>query len=215
MLKNFRVKENFPRLVMIGNSNVGKSTISKFFLKNKKLATGSIGKHAGSTVTLKQYKDPALPFHIIDLPGFGAMTHTSKNLKEKIHDEIIQYVERDKSNIFLILIIINGVRILDELKKYYYQDATTIPLTFEFLTWISEELEMPCALVINKIDKLKKQEITQIVLEVKKVLDAFHIKLNENPQKGLQKIFTVSAKNGVNMNELKQFVEKQWRFIEQ
>jgi GTP-binding protein EngB required for normal cell division len=214
MLKNFRLKENFPRLVLIGNSNVGKSTIAKFFLQNKKLATGTIGKHAGSTISLKQYRDPGLPYEIIDLPGFGAMTRTSKNLKEKIHDEIIHYVERDKKNIFLIMVIINGIRILDELQKYYYNNVTTIPLTFEFLTWISEDVKLPCILVINKIDKLKKRELTKIIQETGKVLKDFHIKIIENGTKGLQKIFTVSAKNNVNMQELKQFVEKQWEFIE-
>lgn len=206
MFKNFRIKENYPRLVLIGNSNVGKSTIAKYFLKNKKLATGTIGKRAGSTVTLKQYKDPALPYHIIDLPGFGAMTRTSRDLKEKIHDEIIQYVERDKSNIFLIIVIINGIRVMDELEKYYYQDATTIPLTFEFLTWINNEVELPCALVINKIDRLKKKEISQITREMEKILEDFQIEINESSHKGLLKIFTVSAKNGANMQDLHRFV---------
>ncbi len=136
MFKNFRLKEDYPRLVLVGNSNVGKSTITKFFLHNKKLATGTVGKKAGSTVSLKLYKDPGVPFEIVDLPGFGAMTRTSKDLKDKIHSEIIDYVERDKKNIFLILVIINAVRILDELEKWYYRDNTTIPLTFEFLSWI-------------------------------------------------------------------------------
>ena len=178
MFKNFRIKGDYPRLVLVGNSNVGKSTISKFFLRNKKLATGSIGKKAGSTVSLKLYKDPAIPFQIVDLPGFGAMTRTSKDLKEKIHSEIINYVERDKDNIFLILVIINGIRILDELEKWYYQDKTTIPLTFEFLSWIGAEVGLPCALVINKIDRLKKREITKIVQEIGKVLNEFHIEIN-------------------------------------
>ena len=214
MFKSFRLKGNYPRLVLVGNSNVGKSTISKFFLYNKKLATGTIGKKAGSTVSLKLYKDPRIPFNIVDLPGFGAMTRTSRDLKDKIHTEIINYVERDKENIFLILVIINGIRVLDELKKWYYQDNTTIPLTFEFLSWIGTEVELPCALVINKIDKLKKREITQIVREIEKVLTDFHIEINNSSPKGLLKMFTVSAKNRVNMQELKLFVEDRFNLTE-
>lgn len=214
MLKSFRIKGNYPRLVLVGNSNVGKSTISKFFLLNKKLATGTIGKKAGSTVALKLYEDLGIPFNIVDLPGFGAMTRTSKELKDKIHTEIINYVERDKDNIFLILIIINGIRVLDELEKWYYQDKTTIPLTFEFVSWIGSEVGLPCALVINKIDRLKKREITQITQEIEKVLDDFHIEIQENSPKGLLKIFMVSAKNRVNMQELKLFVEDRFNLIE-
>ena len=215
MLKSFRLKKDFPRLVLVGNSNVGKSTITKFFLRNKKLATGAIGKRAGSTVSLKLYNDPAIPFEIVDLPGFGAMTRTSRDLKDKIHTEIIEFVERDRENIFLILVIINGIRVLDELEKWYYQDNTTIPLTFEFLSWIGEEVELPCALIINKIDRLKKREITQIVQEVKKVLEEFHIEIDDSSHKGLLKMFAVSAKNGVNMQELKHFVETRFKLTEQ
>ncbi|TFG19180.1 MAG: hypothetical protein EU530_07110 [Promethearchaeota archaeon] len=214
MFKNFRIKGSHPRLVLVGNSNVGKSTITKFFLQNKKLATGTVGKKAGSTVSLKLYKDPGVPFEIVDLPGFGAMTRTSKELKDKIHSEIIDYVERDKKNIFLILVIINGVRILDELEKWYYQDNTTIPLTFEFLSWIGTEVGLPCALIINKIDQLKKRETVQIIQEIGKVLHEFHIEINENSPKGLLKMVAVSAKNGVNMQELKLFVENRFNLTE-
>ncbi len=213
MFKSFRIKGDFPRLVLVGNSNVGKSTITKFFLHNKKLATGTIGKKAGSTVSLKLYKDPGVPFQIVDLPGFGAMTRTSRDLKDKIHTEIINFVERDRKNIFLILVIINGIRVLDELEKWYYQDKTTIPLSFEFLSWIGE-INLPCALVINKIDRLKNREITQIIHEIEKVLEDFHIEMNEQSNKGLVKIFTVSAKNGVKMQDLKHFVEDRFNLTE-
>ncbi len=214
MFKKFRIKENFPRLVLVGNSNVGKSTIAKFFLKNKKLATGAIGKHAGSTFTLKLYKDPNLSFEIVDLPGFGAMTRTARHMKDKIHTQIIDYVERDKPNIFLIMVIINGIRVLDELEKWFYQEKDTIPLTFEFISWISE-IKLPCILVVNKIDRLKKRELTQIIQEIKKVLEEFNIDIDEKSPIGLQKIFMVSAKNKVNMQELKIFVDQRFTYAEQ
>jgi len=215
MLKSFRIKDNHPRLVLIGNSNVGKSTIAKYFLHNKKLATGAIGKQAGSTVALKLYRDPALPFDIVDLPGFGAMTRTSKDRKDKIHTEIVQYVERDKSNIFLIMVIISGLRVLDELEKWYYQDETTIPLTFEFISWIGGQLGLPCVMVVNKIDRLKHKEIEQITHELNKILEDFQCDMNTQTPNGLMKIFTVSAKNGVNMQELKRFVEDRFNLTNQ
>ena len=86
-------------------------------------------------------------------------------------------------------------------------------MTFEFLTWIGE-IGKPCILVINKIDKLKNREISQIVLKIQEILNELHISINENGTKGLLKIFTISAKNNVNMQNLKQYVEKQWKFIE-
>ncbi|MBN2155966.1 MAG: 50S ribosome-binding GTPase [Candidatus Lokiarchaeota archaeon] len=199
-------------MVLIGNSNVGKSTIARYFLKNKKLTTGAIGKHAGSTVSLKLYDDPSVPYQIVDLPGFGAMTRTSKDLKDKIHTEIINYIERDKSNIFLIMVIVNGIRIMDELEKWYYQDETTIPLTFEFISWI-ENIQLPCIMVINKIDRLKHKELDQILHEIDKILTDIHIQVKGNISKGLLKIFTVSAKKEMNMGKLQSFVEEIWNMM--
>ena len=76
------------------------------------------------------------------------------------------------------------------------------------------EVGLPCSLVINKTDKLKKREITQIVQEIGQILNDFHIEIKESSPKGLLKMFTVSAKNGVNMQELKLFVEKRFNLTE-
>lgn len=205
MLKSFKIdeEEDFPRLILLGNSNVGKSSILKYLLNNKSLAIGAIGKQPGVTVSLNLYKDPSLPYQLVDLPGFGAMVKTSKSLKEKIHNSIIQYVEKDAKNIFLALVIMNAQRIKDELDKWYYNNEKTIPLSYEFVTWLNE-LHIPSIVVINKIDKMKKWEITEINEKVKKVFSELNVDLKDlNAQEGLLSIFLVSARVGTNMKELK------------
>lgn len=207
MLRKFKVKEAAPRLVILGNSNVGKSSITRFLLKNKSLAIGKIGKKAGSTITLNLYKDPKIPFQIADLPGFGAMTTVSKDKKEKVHDAIIKYVEQDKENIFLAIVIFNCVRINDELDKWYYGNVRTIPLSYEFITWLNE-LELPSIVVLNKIDKLKKRELTEIDGKIRQVFSDLGVKivgLSENS--GLLDIMQVSVKDGTNMKDLRSIVE--------
>lgn len=209
VLKSFNIKGDAPRLVMLGNSNVGKSTFTRYFLKNKKLTTGQIGKHAGSTVSLKIYKDKGVPYQIIDLPGFGAMTKTGRTLKEKIHDNIVKYVEKDKKNIFLALVILNSTRILDELDKWYYKNKNTIPLSYEFVTWLNE-LKIPTLLIINKIDKVKKRELTLILEKISEVLLDFGVTIQEDTGNSLIngiKIQTTSAKNDINMAEVKKIIQ--------
>jgi GTP-binding protein EngB required for normal cell division len=207
MLKNFKIVKKFlnvPRLVLLGNSNVGKSSITRYLLNKKKLTIGKIGKHAGSTVTLKLYSDPSNPYQIVDLPGFGAMTRTSKDAKNKIHSKIIQYVEKDKKNIFLALIILNCVRIFDELDKWYYSNAETIPLSYEFVMWLNE-LKIPSILVLNKIDRIKKRDLEKIVSKINEILSELEIEVTGS-DKGLISIMPVSAKKNLNMRELKDTV---------
>lgn len=210
MLKSFKIdeEEDFPRLVLLGNSNVGKSSILKYLLNNKSLAIGAIGKQPGVTVSLNLYKDPTLPYQIVDLPGFGAMVKTSKSLKERIHNSIIQYVEKDVKNIFLALVIMNAQRVKDELDKWYFNNEKTIPLSYEFVTWLNE-LHIPSIVVINKIDKMKKREISEIYEIVKKTFSELNVDIKDlDSQEGLLSIFLVSARTGINMKELKETVNK-------
>lgn len=204
MSRNFKIIskfQDFPRLVVLGNSNVGKSSITRYLLNKKKLTIGKIGKHAGSTVTLKLYSDPSNPYQIVDLPGFGAMTKTSKEARNIIHTKIIKYVEKDKKNIFLALVILNCVRIFDELDKWYYSNTETIPLSYEFVMWLNE-LNVPSILVLNKIDRIKKRDLEKIISKINEVLSELEIQVT-NSDKGLISIIPVSAKKNLNMRELR------------
>src|SRR6056297_2531970 len=122
---------NFPRLCLIGNSNVGKSSLTKSFLSNPKFYTGKIGKTPGSTIKLNLIDDKNLPYQIVDLPGFGKMIRLQKNKEIKIQEQILEYIEIDQRNIFLCLEVVNMERLEDELEKYYFKRRDTIPLTIE------------------------------------------------------------------------------------
>ncbi|MCP4762376.1 MAG: hypothetical protein GY870_11395 [archaeon] len=213
MLKSFNLKENAPRLVILGNSNVGKSSITRFLINRKNQTIGKIGKHAGSTVSLNLYSDPNIPYQIVDLPGYGAMTRTGKDMRERIQKKIIQYVEKDSKNIFLALVIFNCIRVHDELDKWYYKNKETIPLSYEFVTWLNE-LKLPSIVVLNKMDRVKKRELTEIENEVKKIFSELNVEIigsnreegEEVESKGLLMILPTSAKIGTNMKELKELV---------
>ncbi|MHA1897333.1 MAG: GTPase [Promethearchaeota archaeon] len=169
MIRSFKIKEKHPRVIFLGNSNVGKSSLIRYIIRNKYLTRGKIGKKAGSTISMLVYKTPKLPYWVVDLPGFGAMTRTPIKYREKIYDEIINYVERDKENIFLGCVVVNGVRIIDEIEKWYFKNQNTIPLSIEFIKWLWEN-DISSILIINKIDKLKKSEINKIERMLKEVI---------------------------------------------
>jgi len=64
-----------PSLLIIGNSNAGKSSITKLLLPNPKVFKGRIGKSPGSTLLIKPITQNNLPYKIVDLPGFGYTKH--------------------------------------------------------------------------------------------------------------------------------------------
>ncbi|MBD3350489.1 MAG: hypothetical protein GF364_03285 [Candidatus Lokiarchaeota archaeon] len=202
MRDSFKIDSDYPRLVLLGNSNVGKSSIARYLLKKRNLTVGAIGKHAGSTVKLNLYNSAKIPYQIADLPGFGAMLRTSKKKKNEIHDSIIQYVETDRENIFLTLIVLNALRIEDELEKWYFKNNKTIPLSYEFVMWLNQ-VGLPSIIVINKIDRIKRRDLNQILKNVLLVLDDFGISIqNAESDEGLIQIIPVSAKKKKNMKNL-------------
>jgi GTP-binding protein len=155
-----------PILLIIGNSNVGKSSITRLLVPNPKLLKGKTGKKPGSTLLIRPIFQPNMQYQIIDLPGFGYMKRASKRREEDIKSRIVSYIEKHHQDCFLALIIINILRIDDEIQKYYIDNQTTIPLSFELINFL-RELSIPILIVINKIDKVssldKKKSISLFV----------------------------------------------------
>ncbi|MHA1520744.1 MAG: GTPase [Promethearchaeota archaeon] len=201
---------NFPRLCLIGNSNVGKSSITRFLLSHPKWYKSKIGKTPGSTVRLTIINDPGLNHHIIDLPGFGRMVRLDRKSQGFVQDQILHYVERDKKNIFLMLIVVSIDRLDDELEKYFFQNPDTIPLTIELIQFMQQH-QIPSAIVLNKMDKLNIYKIKAVKEKLLHVLNEFNLDLDngDQPNGGQTKIFTISAKKQKNIKELKLYIKEQ------
>lgn len=210
-------KGNFPRLCLIGNSNVGKSSLTRLLLSHPKWYKGKVGKTAGSTVRLTIINDPHLNYHVIDLPGFGRMVRLDRKSEGKVQDQILNYIEYDRSNIFLMLIVVSADRLEDELDKWYFQNQETIPLTLELIQFIKQQ-QIPSVLVLNKIDKMNKFTLNQTreklhtALSELNLLPNSEIKVesesnNENLA-GLVEIIETSTKDQHGIKELKQIILK-------
>ncbi len=151
-----------PSLLIIGNSNVGKSSITRLLLPQPSKYKGKTGKDPGSTLLIKQVTQAQLPYKIIDLPGFGYIKRTSHRRQEHIKQQIVTHIEKHHFNYFLALVVINILRIEDEITKYFIKSQTTIPLSFELIKFI-QEFSIPLLIVINKIDKISKIDKTRII----------------------------------------------------
>ena len=160
----YKMKEK-PSLLIIGNSNVGKSSITKLLLPNAKLYKGKTGKTPGSTLLIKPVTHQNLPYQIVDLPGFGFMKGPSRRREEHIKKQIVIHIEKHHQEYFFGLVVINILRIEDEIVKYFIINEETIPLSFELVNFL-REYKIPIAIVINKIDKVS-------ILDKKRIIDLF------------------------------------------
>jgi GTP-binding protein EngB required for normal cell division len=155
-----------PSLLIIGNSNVGKSAITRLLIPNPRSFKGKSGKKPGSTLLIKPISQSNIPYQIIDLPGFGYMKHSSHRRQEHIKKQIVIHIEKHHEDYFFGLVVINILRIEDELDKYFIQNQKTIPLSFELVNFL-KEFNIPLLILLNKMDKVsifdKKRIITRFI----------------------------------------------------
>ncbi len=200
-----------PSLLIIGNSNVGKSSITRLLLPNPRQFKGKIGKSPGSTLLLKPIEQHNLPYRIIDLPGFGYTSHSSRRRGEHIKKQIVRHIEKHSRDYFFGLVVINILRIEDELNKYFIKEKKTIPLSFELIQFLSE-FKIPLLIVLNKIDKLTifdKDRIIQIFINHAKEFGLNLVQLNKCSYKDQFEIpfLEFSALKKSNLKELKQAIQ--------
>ena len=201
-----------PSLLIIGNSNVGKSSITRLLLPNPKKFKGKRGKIPGSTLLIKPITQAGLPYQIIDLPGFGYMKHSSHRRQEHIKKQIVLHIEKHSKEYFFSLVIINIIRIEDEINKYFIQNKETIPLSFELIKFL-KEFNIPVLVIINKIDKFSNFDMRRVIklfvdTALEYGLNLIHLddfKYNNNKKIPYLEFSTLKK---INLRKLKNIIQK-------
>lgn len=201
-----------PSLLIIGNSNVGKSSITRLLMPNPRKFKGKIGKTPGSTLLIKPITQDKLPYKIVDLPGFGYISQSSRRRGEHNKKQIVVHIEKHYEDYFLGLIVINILRIEDEIQKYFIQNRKTIPLSFELIQFLNE-FKIPLLVIFNKIDKfsnLDKKKIINLFIESAK---EHGLKLVHSIDRKIEKKSEIpylefSALKKTNLTKLKQIIQE-------
>jgi len=192
-----------PSLLIMGNSNVGKSSITRLLVPNPRKFKGKAGKQPGSTLLIKPIDFPQMPYKIVDLPGFGYMKSSSRRRAEHIKKQIVVHIEKHHDEYFFGLVILNFLRIEDELKKYFMETDTAIPLTFELIKFL-KEFEIPLLVILNKMDKVsvfdKKRIISLLINSLVQITDREVKAYSEIPY------LEFSAIKKTNLNKLKRII---------
>lgn len=144
-------KDGLKEIVLVGRSNVGKSSFINALTNRKKLAYTSSS--PGKTRTINFYNIDNM-FRIVDLPGYG-YAKISMSEREKWKKIIEEYLVKSQ-NIALICQIID-VR----------HEPTKLDLMmYDYIQSIGTDY----LIIANKLDKLKSSQILKQISIIKKSL---------------------------------------------
>ena len=131
-----------PEFAFIGRSNVGKSSLINALVERKNLAKTS--STPGKTQTINHFLVNK-QWNLVDLPGYGYAS-VSRSSRSNWGKMIEQYLT-NRENLFCTFILL---------------DARITPqkIDFEFITWMGER-NLPLAIALTKIDKLKQVELAR------------------------------------------------------
>ena len=142
-------KSNLPEIVLVGKSNVGKSSFINTMINRKKLARTS--SEPGKTRQINFY-DIDQSFYFVDLPGYG-YSKMSKKEQEQVGKFIEEYLFHRKEIALIIFLI--DIR---------HKPTENDKLMYNYI--ISSGL--PFMVIANKADKIAITKVDNAVKELQK-----------------------------------------------
>ncbi len=148
-------KSDLPQIVLVGKSNVGKSSFINTITNRKNLARTS--SQPGKTRQINFYNIDN-NFYFVDLPGYG-YSKMSKEDQHKIGEFIEQYLQNTKQ-ITLILFLIDIRHDPTEFDKIMYNYIVN-----------EKGFGANCIILANKADKIAPTKVDARVSELNNILN--------------------------------------------
>lgn len=145
-------KDNLPEIVLVGKSNVGKSSFINTLVNRKKLARTS--SEPGKTRQINFYNMDN-KFYLVDLPGYG-YSKMSKQEQEKVGNFIEEYLQKSK-NIALIVFLLD-IR---------HEPTSNDKLMYDYIF----KTNLPCLIIANKADKIAVTKVESAVNSLQEILN--------------------------------------------
>lgn len=144
--------DGLPQVVLVGKSNVGKSSFINTLVNRKKLARTS--SEPGKTRQINFYNMDE-KFYLVDLPGYG-FSKMSKQEQAKVGTFIEEYLQKSK-NIALIVFLID-IR---------HDPTTNDKLMYDYIF----KTNLPCIVIANKADKLAVTKVDDAITNLQNILN--------------------------------------------
>jgi small GTP-binding protein len=146
--------ENRPdrdEVVLVGRSNVGKSTLMRE-LTGHAVKTG---KKPGVTRQPNHFDWAPEKFMFTDLPGFGFMSGVSEERREQIKTDVVRYLESNADRILVGVVVVDGKAAVDIIDRH--TEAGEVPHDVEMYHFL-QELGVPTVVAVNKMDKVDDRD---------------------------------------------------------
>ena len=139
---------NLPEIVLVGKSNVGKSSFINTMLNRKNLARTS--NTPGKTRQINFYNIDDT-FYFVDLPGYGysKMSKTEKIVSGNYIEEYLQ--KRDNISLIILLLDIRHNPTEDDMLMYDYILKTNLP----FMVLCNKADKIAVTKVDNEVNRIK------------------------------------------------------------
>lgn len=172
-------QNELPQIVLVGKSNVGKSSFINSMLNRKKLARTS--SEPGKTRQINFYNIDE-KFYFVDLPGYG-YSKMSKEEQARVGSFIEEYLSKsDKIALIVFLIDIRHEPSQNDRLMYNYIINTN----------------SPCLVIANKADKIAVTKVDNAVQDLQNSL---------NPLKDLA-FMPFSSERRIYSEDVWNFIEK-------
>lgn len=147
------LKTELSQIVLVGKSNVGKSSFINSLCGQKRLA--KVGQTPGKTRSLNYY-NVNNEFYLVDLPGYGysKMSQKEKDNTNKLINKYIHNNSKIKHIFFLV-----DIR---------HKSTENDRIMYE---WLLEQ-NIPFTIIATKADKIAKTKIDDYLLQITKTLFA-------------------------------------------
>jgi small GTP-binding protein len=146
--------ENRPdrdEVVLVGRSNVGKSTLMRELTGH----AVSTGRKPGVTRQPNHFDWAPERFMFTDLPGFGFMSGVSEEQRERIKTGVVRYLEDNAAAVLTGVLVVDGKSVIDIIDRH--READEIPHDVELFHFL-RELEIPTVVAVNKMDKVDDRD---------------------------------------------------------
>ena len=171
-------EDNKPEFLLVGRSNVGKSSFINTLIHRKNFARTS--SHPGKTQTLNFYLINEA-FYLVDVPGYGYAS-VSKKTKAKFGMMIEEYltIRPNLKRVFMLI-------------DFRHKPQANDLLMYNFLKYNN----LPVTVVATKVDKVKTSAIEK---QKKIILDTMDLVLNDD-------LVLFSAVSKMSKNEVQDMIE--------
>ncbi|WP_049934786.1 GTP-binding protein EngB [Haloplanus natans] len=147
----FEDRPDRDEVVLVGRSNVGKSTLMRE-LTGHSVTTG---RKPGVTRQPNHFDWVSESFMFTDLPGFGFMSGVPEEQRERIKTDVVRYVEDNAADILAGVLVVDGKSVVDIIDRHSGDDE--IPHDVELFHFL-RELGVPTVVAVNKMDKVDDRD---------------------------------------------------------